>query len=140
MFIGEMGIAEATRILETQSLGRLGCVADDEPYVVPVNYHFDGKDVFIHSLPGRKIDALRKTGRGCLQVDEIRDGFNWRSVIVFGKYEEIQDEQLREEIMGKIFKKKPEMTPVESSLMERYRETIVFGLRAYRVTCVGETW
>jgi uncharacterized protein len=140
MIISELDSKEISRILSEQTLGRLGCVADGEPYVVPVTYYFDGTDVFVHSLPGRKIDALRKTGKGCLQVDEIRDSFNWRSVLVFGKYEEILDERRREEVIAEIFKKRPDMTPVESKLMDGYRQTIVFCLRTYRVTGLGESW
>lgn len=140
MIISELDRAEIKRILEEQPLGRLGCIAESEPYVVPVNFFFDGTDVFIHSLPGKKLEALRKTRKGCLQVDEIRDAFNWRSVLVFGNYEEISDEQVRETMMAEIFKKRPEMTPVESSLMERFRRTIVFSLRIYRMTGIGESW
>jgi len=47
------------------------CIAAGWPYVVPVNYFFDGKDIYIHSLPGKKLDALRANPRACLQVDEI---------------------------------------------------------------------
>jgi nitroimidazol reductase NimA-like FMN-containing flavoprotein (pyridoxamine 5'-phosphate oxidase superfamily) len=140
MIISELNKAEIARILSEQALGRLGCIAESEPYVVPVTFYFDGTDIFIHSLPGKKIDALRKTGKGCLQVDEIHDSFNWRSVLVFGNYEEISDERVREEKMAEIFKRRPEMTPVESSLMERYRKTIVFCLRTYRMTGIGESW
>ena len=140
MIISELSHTEIAGILQAQALGRLGCIADSEPYVVPVNFYFDGSDVFIHSLPGRKIEALRKSRKGCLQVDEIRDPFNWRSVLVFGNYEEISDEQVREKMMGAIFRKRPEMTPVESALMERYRKTIVFCLRTYRMTGIGESW
>ena len=140
MILSELDISEMSRILQEQSLGRLGCISGNEPYVVPVNYHFDGKDVFVHSLPGRKIDALRENGKACLQVDEIRDSFNWRSVLVFGTYEEIVDEREREDVMSQIFNKRPDLTPVESALMERYRETIVFRLRSYRITGRGEAW
>ena len=140
MRIEALDDVETTRILREQSIGRLGCIADSEPYVVPVNFFFDGHDIFIHSLPGRKIEALRKTGKGCLQVDEIRDTFNWRSVLLFGNYEEIVDERIRHESMKEIFAKTPSMTPVESALMDRSQLPIVFCLRTYRVTGIGESW
>jgi len=140
MRIEALDDVETTRILREQSIGRLGCIADSEPYVVPVNFYFDGRDIFIHSLPGRKIEALRKTGKGCLQVDEIRDTFNWRSVLLFGNYEEIVDERIRHESMKEIFAKTPSMTPVESALMDRSQLPIVFCLRIYRVTGIGESW
>src|SRR5262249_47340784 len=103
MNIGRLEQTDSVVILREGNLGRLGCIADGAPYVVPVNYVFDGTDIYIHSLPGKKINALRSNPRVCLQVDEIKDAYNWRSVIAFGNYEEISDEKLREEVLGRLF-------------------------------------
>ena len=81
MKLGKLGDADSLVILRDGALGRLGCIADEGPYVVPVNYFFDGSDIYIHSLPGRKINAMRANPRVCLQVDEIKDSYHWRSVI-----------------------------------------------------------
>src|SRR5215467_16085524 len=67
MNIGKLRDTDALAILSEGSLGRLGCIAAGWPYVVPVNYFFDGKDIYIHTLPGKKIDALRANARVCLQ-------------------------------------------------------------------------
>lgn len=140
MTIARLAIGETERILRQESIGRLGCVVNGEPYVVPVHYYFDGHDIFVHSLPGRKIDALRANPRACLQVDEIQDSFHWRSVLAYGTYEEITDERLREQAIVELFKRVPQMTPVESRLMEGSPTTIVFRLHIDQVTGVGETW
>src|SRR5262245_39003501 len=79
MNIGKLKDADALEVLREGSLGRLGCIAAGWPYVVPVNYYFDGRDIYIHSLPGKKLDALRVNPRVCLQADEIKDSYNWRS-------------------------------------------------------------
>jgi uncharacterized protein len=50
---------DALAILREGKLGRPGCIAAGWPYVVPVNYFFDGKDFYIHTLPGKKLDAMR---------------------------------------------------------------------------------
>lgn len=89
MSIGKLRDENALAILRDGNLGRLGCIADEEPYVVPVHYFFDGKDIYGHSLPGKKINALHDNPRACLQVDEITDAYHWRSVIAYGNFEEI---------------------------------------------------
>ena len=140
MNIGRLGETDALVILREGNLGRLGCIADGGPYVVPVNYVFDGNDIYIHSLPGKKIDALRANPRVCLQVDEIKDAYNWRSVIAYGNYEEVSDEITREQLLSKLFSRVPHMTPVESRLTKGLRETIVFRIKVDTITGMGEEW
>jgi nitroimidazol reductase NimA-like FMN-containing flavoprotein (pyridoxamine 5'-phosphate oxidase superfamily) len=140
MQIGPLKESDSLAILQQSSLGRLGCVDQNAPYVVPVNYFFDGKDIYIHSLPGRKIDAMRTNSHVCLQVDEIRDAFHWRSVIAFGTYEEISDERRREEMLGKLFTRLPHMTPVETRMSQGTGETILFRIKVAAITGVGEDW
>lgn len=140
MTTGRLREDDSRAILREGSLGRLGCLADGGPYVVPVNYFFDGKDVYIHSLPGKKINALRDNPRACLQMDEIKDSYHWRSVIAYGTYEEISDEKTREEILAKLFNRLPNLTPVESRLANGLKEIIVFRIKVDKITGVSEDW
>src|SRR5262245_42899623 len=94
---------DAQAILREGNLGRLGCIAAGWPYVVPVNYFFDGKDIYVHTLPGKKLDALRANPRVCLQVDEIKDSFHWSSVIAYGTFEEVSNEETREKVLTKLY-------------------------------------
>lgn len=71
MTIGTLHTEQTKQLLAEETFGRLGCIAEGEPYVVPVHYFFDSQDIYLHSLPGKKIDALRANGRACLQVDDI---------------------------------------------------------------------
>lgn len=59
---GRMPSAAAIDLLRNTTMGRLGCIANKIPYVVPVNYCFDGQNILIHSHPGLKIEEL--TGAG----------------------------------------------------------------------------
>jgi nitroimidazol reductase NimA-like FMN-containing flavoprotein (pyridoxamine 5'-phosphate oxidase superfamily) len=140
MNIGRLGKADSLAVLREGSLGRLGCIASGGPYVIPVNYFFDGKDIYIHSLPGKKIDALRANRRACLQVDEIKDSYHWRSVIVYGNYEEISDEKTREQMLARLYSRVPHMTPVESKLVSESRGIIVFRIVVEEVTGMAENW
>lgn len=140
MTIDKLSPEEATEVLTQGTLGRLGCIADGEPYVVPVHYFFDGESIIIHSLTGKKITALRANPRACLQVDDIRDSYHWRSVIAYGNYDEISDERLRELALAELFRRMPHLTPVESKMTKGMNQTIVFRLRVDQLTGVGESW
>ena len=140
MNIGKLGNTDALAILREGTLGRLGCIASGWPYVVPVNYFFDGKDIYIHTLPGKKLDALRDNPRVCFQVDEIKDSYNWRSVIAYGTFAEVSNEETRENVLTKLYSRMPHMTPVESRLVDGVKETIVFRIKVEEVTGMAEEW
>ena len=58
--IEKLSQEESQKLLSEQFVARLGCVLEGgEPYVVPVNYLFKDGFIFIHSLLGLKIEALR---------------------------------------------------------------------------------
>ena len=132
---------EARTLLRDARVGRLGCVDNSEPYVVPINYVLDAGYVYSHSLPGRKIEALRTNPRACLQVDEIQNDLNWRSVIVSGDYEEIRVPDDRKLILGKLLARFPSLTPVESVMTRDPSppESIVFRIRIDKITGVAES-
>lgn len=138
--IHELGEQEARAILAREQTGRLGCCLNNEPYVVPVHYWYDGADAFVHSLPGRKVDILRANPHACLQVDEVQDTYHWRSVIGFGHYQEITDATERERVLTELFKRLPHLTPVESCITKDVTQALVFRLRFHRVTGVYEDW
>ena len=129
MNIGKLSDTDALAVLREGTLGRLGCIAAGWPYVVPVNYFFDGKDIYIHTLPGKKLDALRANTRVCFQVDEIKDSYHWRSVIAYGTFEEVSNEEARENVLGKLYSRLPNMTPVESKLVNGLKGSSFFASR-----------
>ena len=138
--ISRMGETESHALLREKITGRLGCSDRGKPYVIPINYLFDDECIYIHSLPGRKIDVLRANPNSCLQVDEIKDSYNWQSVIAFGLYEEIVNRDERERILAKLFKRLPHLTPVESQMKNGEPQTIVFRIRITEVTGIYEEW
>jgi|ERR1043165_3349488 nitroimidazol reductase NimA-like FMN-containing flavoprotein (pyridoxamine 5'-phosphate oxidase superfamily) len=131
---------EARRLLQTARVARLGCVVNGEPYVVPLNCHLEGDYLYSHSLPGRKITGLRENPKACVQVDEIESDLRWRSVIAFGRYEEITRSSERAEVLNKLLHKFSMLTPVESTIaMDGAAvEVIVFRIKIERLTGVSE--
>jgi len=94
--VGLLAEEEIRNMLRNQRIGRLGCSANDRPYVVPINYVFDGEFVFGYSVLGRKIQVMREQPVVSFEIDEICGPANWRSVIAEGVYEELCDEAGRE--------------------------------------------
>jgi nitroimidazol reductase NimA-like FMN-containing flavoprotein (pyridoxamine 5'-phosphate oxidase superfamily) len=131
---------EAFALLSSGKIGRLGCVDSGEPYVVPINYVVEEGSIYSHSLPGRKIDAMRAHPRVCFQVDQIADDFHWRSAIAFGNFEEVRVPSDRRSILSKLLERFPLLTPVESVMARDASapDSVVFRIRIDRITGVAE--
>ena len=131
---------EALKVIKAGKVGRLGCIDGEGPYVVPINYVLDAGAIYSHSLPGRKIDAMRQHARVCLQVDHVADDFHWQSAIAFGIFEEIDSPSERREVLGQILLRFPRLTPVESMIVQDAAapDSIVFRIKINRVTGVEE--
>jgi len=138
--IEPLGKEDARALLGAHRYGRLGCCHNGEPYVLPINYFYNGEDLYMHSLAGLKIRAMRESPQICLQVDEVTDDYNWRSVIAFGEYEEITEPEERERMMASLLQRFPHLTPVESRMSQEEEEIVVFRLRIKRITGVSEHW
>jgi nitroimidazol reductase NimA-like FMN-containing flavoprotein (pyridoxamine 5'-phosphate oxidase superfamily) len=138
--IEQLSHDEAMAILEAGGDAHLGCVVDDEPYVVPVHYVLEGQCAYLHSLPGRKIEGMRGLPRVCLQVQEVRSEYRWRSVQAFGLYEEIEDPAEQERVIELLFARFPRLTPADA--VRRHGRTgpppIIFRIRIDRVVGMGE--
>jgi nitroimidazol reductase NimA-like FMN-containing flavoprotein (pyridoxamine 5'-phosphate oxidase superfamily) len=131
---------EGRRLFESAKVARLGCIVNGEPYVVPINCLLEDNYLYSHSLNGLKIAALRENPRACVQVDQIESELSWRSVIAFGKFEEITNRDERANILNKLFRVFPMLTPVESTLAldGLAQEVIVFRISIERLTAVAE--
>ena len=131
---------EARKVLQSARVARLGCIVNGEPYVVPISCHLEDDYLYSHSLPGMKISGLRENPGACVQVDEIESDLHWRSAIAFGKYEEITKSNEREEILGRLLRQFPMLTPVESAIAvdASAPQVIVFRIRIDRLTGVSE--
>src|SRR5215203_6100075 len=131
---------EARKVLQSARVVRLGCIVNGEPYVVPISCHLEDDCLYSHSLPGLKISGLRENPRACVQVDEIESDLHWRSAIAFGKFEEITKPNERADVISKLLKKFPLLTPVESAIAAdgTEQEVIVFRIKIERLTGVSE--
>ena len=90
---------------------RLGLSDDGQPYVVPMNFGYDGHALYFHgAMEGRKIDIIRKNSRVCFEFDIVVDmieaeaacnwGTRYQSVIGFGTAEIISELEAKTEALG----------------------------------------
>ncbi|SFM71001.1 hypothetical protein SAMN05428949_0516 [Chitinophaga sp. YR627] len=91
--LGILSHKEMQDLLLNNVTGRIGCRDGDRVYIVPVSYAYNDKYIIAHSSEGLKIRMMRKKPEVCFEVDEIQDLGNWKSVICFGRYEEIHNEK-----------------------------------------------
>lgn len=88
--LGELRDTQIDTLLISQTVGRLGCHANDLTYVVPATYAYDGEYIYGYTQEGKKIKMMRDNPNVCFEVDDIDNRTNWRSAIVWGKYEELE--------------------------------------------------
>ena len=132
----------ARKFLEEQKFGHLGCVLESgEPYIVPVNYLYKDDEIYIHCLPGQKLDALRANGKICLQVEKTDDSRRWQSVIAFGEFQEIKRTNKKFEILKEFSLSFEHLTPVEAMMEEKWNPggLVVFRLNIKRITGMSES-
>jgi len=127
-------------LLQTAPVGRLGCIVEGGPYVVPISYIVEGNSIYSHSLAGTKISAMRENPRVCVQVDKIETSLRWTSVLAFGTFEELTDDEERHRVMNKLLYRFPLLTPVESTLARDAgsTEVVVFRIKIDKLTGVAE--
>ena len=107
-FKQQLSDEEALDVLEHAKRGVLSVIGDDGwPYSVWLNPHYrkaDGRIYFHGAKEGHKIDALRRDNRVSFTVidDGVRDEGGWaytfRSVVVFGRIEFVEDHELALEL------------------------------------------
>lgn len=99
---GELSPDEIEEVLKIQLIGRLGLHADGVTYVVPISYAYDGEFIYGHTWEGMKIDMMRKNPAVCFETDHLENMANWKSVICWGEFEELNDEDEKREAIEKL--------------------------------------
>lgn len=80
-------------LLRCGTVARVACtLPEGVPYVVPVSYAYDGEAFYSYTADGMKLEAMRRRPLVCVQVDDIEDASNWRSVVAWGTFGELEGE------------------------------------------------
>jgi len=88
-------------IIASARVCRLGLCRDNQPYIIPVSFGYDGVAIYFHTASeGQKIDYLAANNRACFEFEHevaiipheseaCKWTFSFYSVIGFGNVEEI---------------------------------------------------
>ena len=94
-------------IIHNAEICHLACCLDNQPYVIPISFGYDGKTIYFHTARiGKKNEIFLKNPQVCLgfetNIDLITDQesacgwtFDFQSVIAEGEIEEISDPDLK---------------------------------------------
>ncbi|MEP6523391.1 pyridoxamine 5'-phosphate oxidase family protein [Microcoleus vaginatus DQ-U2] len=78
--LDEMSSKEIPELLQQVRHGHLGCVFEGHPYVLPMHYSLQDSDIYIFTTVGMKTKYIDTNPEVCLQVEEVGDFQDWRSV------------------------------------------------------------
>jgi uncharacterized protein len=123
---------------------RLGFCDHGQPYVVPMNFGYDGVFLYFHSAPeGRKVGLLQGNARVCFELDIPGDvlegdqacawGARYESVIGFGACEVLEDVEAKRVALGWIMKQFSNRTDW-SFPEQNLNKVMVFRLRIDEVS------
>lgn len=109
--IDEMSSKEILELLQKVGYGHLGCVHEGKPYVIPMQYYLKDSIIYLFTTEGMKTHDMDANPEICLQVEEVHDPENWRSAIVMGQAERLEDPQDIEQVMQLIKGQNPTLSP-----------------------------
>ncbi len=103
MQIHDLTTTECRDVLSRAHVARIACSRANQPYVVPVSISYDRTFdcLFGFSTVGKKIDWMRENPRVCVEVEEVADRYNWTTIVIFGRYNEVADSVEHREIRSR---------------------------------------
>jgi uncharacterized protein len=136
--VREMSDKGIEELLSRVGYGHLACSLDDQPYVVPIHYAYDIRNIYVYTTEGKKSEIIEKNPHVCLQIEDVRDNKHWKSVIVTGIAKRLTDEKKRKTALQAIVDVNPTLTPAVSiQWMDNWvRENIevIYSIRPVKIT------
>ena len=94
--LGKLTDIQVNNLLTRNAVGRIGYRDAKKTYITPVTYVYDGMYIIGQTNEGLKLDIMRRHPFVCFEVDAMSSMSNWESVIVWGNFEELQDDEALE--------------------------------------------
>lgn len=110
----DLSNSEISEILARVGYGHLACCRDGKPYVVPVHYGFSDGKIYLYTTEGKKADIIAQNPAVCLQVEEVANNRNWKSVIVDGEAVRLYRGEERDKAIEAVVAVNPTLTPAVS--------------------------
>ena len=134
---------EALDVLKNAKRGVLSVIGDGGwPYGIYLNPHFENGRIYFHGAKaGHKIDALKKESRASFTVidDGVKDEGGWaytfKSVVVFGRVEFVEDQNEAVEICRRLARRfNPSEADIEDEIRRAAAHVQVFALIPEHIT------
>lgn len=93
IMLGKLNETQIDNLLTRQAVGRIGFHDKSKNYITPVTYVYDGNYIYVQTNKGLKLDIMRLNPSVCFEVDAMSGLSNWESVIVWGNFEELFEEE-----------------------------------------------
>ena len=131
--VEDMTPAEMHALLRRESFGHLGCSREGRPYVVPMQYAYDGKELYFFTTQGMKTEFIGANPQVCLQVEEVTDSSHWRSVMVIGRADRVTKGEETQRGMKLITERNPSLSPaISATELDSLGRSVDIAL--YRIT------
>ena len=138
MHIRELTTKECQAILQATNLGRLACVRYNRPYIVPIYFDFYDDALYSFATVGKKIQWMRTNPRVCVEIDDIVDQFNWMTVVVRGRYEELTKAPAHEAARKRaylLFEQRPDWWyPAAGKVASDIRTPVIYRIHIEELT------
>jgi nitroimidazol reductase NimA-like FMN-containing flavoprotein (pyridoxamine 5'-phosphate oxidase superfamily) len=93
----EMSADESDAVLRENGFGVLSLARDSDAYGIPISFGYDGDNLYFVLLrPGeesKKETFIRETETASFLVYDVGGKHDWRSVIVGGRVEQVDDDE-----------------------------------------------
>ena len=95
--------SEIDQIIHNALYCQLACSLNNEPYIIPIAYGYDGEAIYFHTgMEGKKIDVFSANPKVCLSfivdvkihpnpLEACQWSFQYKSVIGYGDVKEINN-------------------------------------------------
>jgi nitroimidazol reductase NimA-like FMN-containing flavoprotein (pyridoxamine 5'-phosphate oxidase superfamily) len=133
----ELSSVECDDLLRRHRVGHLGVRDAQGVYIVPVSYAFENGAVYAHAPFGRKIALMRRWPHVAFQVDEVEDSGHWRSVLVRGRFEELQEAEMQAHarlLLVRAFEGNPMSVTAGHGHQVHLADAIMFRIRIREMT------
>jgi uncharacterized protein len=95
--IFDLDSTDISALLSRSTVGRLAYERGGRIAVVPVNFVYREGAIYGRTAANGKLDFLEDEAEVCFEVDEIRSGRDWRSVLVHGSFEIVRRNESEED-------------------------------------------
>jgi hypothetical protein len=138
--------AEVEAVLGKAEVGRLGTCVDGRPYIVPLNFAYQGGKIYFHGAgEGKKLRDIAENPQVCFEVDTAEKmpaegpcdySYRYRSVIATGRARMLHDIDERADALRVIVEKYAEGKGEEITLerMERFATLAVVEIEIEEMT------